>query len=156
MFRKVSLCVLLFAVPLLAQQSGQPNERKEQGSNPSRRRLESLNWNPVTGKLTWAVSQGSRNAQGEYVPDHEQIVYEIDLPQAVMSHNGAERRFSKEEAANVLTVMGLISKYAQDSTMWWESGKGEGVGQRVQLTPEQGFFPLAPAPPFRLRLASLE
>jgi len=30
------------------------------------------------------------------------------------------------------------------------------VGQRVQLTPEQGFSPLAPAPPFRLRLASLE
>jgi hypothetical protein len=154
MFRKVSLLVSLFAVPLLAQQSGQPNERREQESNPVRRRLESLNWNPVTGKLTWAVSQGSRNAQGEYVSGHEQVVYEIDLPQAVMSHNGTERRFSKEEAANVLTVMGLISKYAQDSTMWWESGQGERVGQRVQLTPKRGFSPLAPAMP--LLLAGLE
>jgi hypothetical protein len=146
--------VLLFAVPLLAQQSGQPNERKEQESNAVRRRLESLNWNPIAGKLTWAVSQGSRNAQGEYVPDHDPIVYEIDLPQAVMSHDGTERRFSQEEAVNVLTVMELISKYAQDSTMWWEAGKGERVGQRVRLTPEQRFSPLAPA--MALLLAGLE
>lgn len=156
MFRKLTFVAFLFTVPLLAQQPNQPDQPREPGNAAVRKRLESINWNPISGKLTWAVSQGTRNGQGEFVPNHEQIVYEIDLPQAIMSHNGTQRRFSSEEAANVLAVMELISKYAQDSTMWWEAGKGEPVGQRVNLTPRDRFSPLAPAPPFHALLASLE
>lgn len=156
MFRKLSLIAMLFAVPLLAQQPSQSEQPKEQ-NNHVRRRLESMTWNPITGKLTWAVSQGTKNDKGEYLPNHEQLVFEIDLGDAVMAHNGSQRRFSKEEAVNVLAVMELISKYAQDSTMWWEAGKGEPLGTRVNLAPapEDRFSPLAPAPAFPL-LASLE
>jgi hypothetical protein len=148
MLRKWSLIALLCTVPVLAQGPGQPEELQKQ-SGQVRRRLESLNWNPVTGKLTWTVSNGTKDSTGGYVPNHEPLLYEIDLSQATMSHNGSERRFSKEEAANVMTVMALISKYAQDSTVWWEAGKGEPVGTRVK------FSPLSSAPVFRL-LASAE
>ena len=47
---------------------------------------------------------------------------------------------AKEEAENVLVVMGLLSKYAQDSTMWWEAGKGDPVDsprEKVTVPPSR-------------------
>jgi len=150
MLSKLTLLALLFAVPLVAQEPNQSEQPKDQAK--IHRRLESLTWNPVTGKLTWAVSQGTRNGDGEYVPNHEKLVYEIDLPQATMAHNGSQRRFSPEEASNVMAVMELISKYAQDSTVWWETGKGDPLGTRVKLTAPEPSAPLSTCPATLLAL----
>ena len=44
---------------------------------------------------------------------------------ATMTLNGEVRRFSKEEAAHVHAVMNFVSRYAAESTVWWEAGQGE-------------------------------
>lgn len=55
-----------------------------------------------------------------------------------MSVNGETRRFSEEEASNVRTLMDFISKYALESTVWWENGEGEPLnGKGNQNKPER-------------------
>ncbi|MGE5486817.1 MAG: hypothetical protein ACM3ZB_03230 [bacterium] len=87
------------------------------------RRLETVTWNSVTHELTWTVSTGEElNGRG-YTPKMQDS-YVINLDAATMTYNGESRRFSREEAANVQMIMDLISKYAVDSTLWWQQGHG--------------------------------
>lgn len=125
MFPRLILLAALFAMPLMST------------DEPKMRRLENLSWNPVTNRLTWTVSNGIRNEKGEYEADRDPQTFTIDLQKATMEHQGAQRKFSEEEADNVAAVMGMISKYAQESTMWWEAGKGRPVSGRetVELLP---------------------
>ena len=133
MFTRTILIALLCVFPVFAQDTSKPNADRRGEEDPAkRRRLEAVSWNPVTGLLTWTVSNGHTD-EGKYVADGGKKSYEIDLQQAIMSHNGSQRRFSSEEARNVMTIMHVISKYAQDSTVWWDAGKGQPVGQRVSL-----------------------
>jgi len=125
MFTRLILLAALFAVPLMST------------DEPKMRRLENLSWNPVTNKLIWTVSSGARNDKGEYQAEKDPQTFSIDLQQATMEYRGTKRKFSEAEAENVAVVMGLISKYAQESTMWWEAGKGEPLGgrEKVELMP---------------------
>ncbi len=136
MLAKLVAIVLLCSASLLAQDAPKTATKT--------RRLEYVNWNPQTGKLTWAVSRGKQNEKGEFAAEKGKYTYEIDLARATMSHNGNARRFSRQEAANVLAVMEVISRYAQDSTIWWEQGKGDPLGLRVKLDAPL-FSPLAPS-----------
>lgn len=113
------------------------------GEEHKARRLESVTWNPVKNELTWVVSSGEKPAQGEYRPDKQQT-YVIDMDAATMMFNGETRRFSRQEAANVRSLMAAISTYAVESTVWWEQGHGQRVtgGERVSTSP--------PSPPSRI------
>lgn len=132
MLTRLVLLGVLFSVPLMSL------------DEPKMRRLESLSWSPVSNKLTWVVSNGTKNEKGEYQPEKDSKTYVIDLQDATMEYQGIKRRFSTDEAENVAVVMGLISKYAQESTVWWEAGKGDPVNpqQKVRLMPA----PQAPWP----------
>lgn len=88
------------------------------------RRLESITWNPVDHKLTWVVSDGAMNGQGKF-EGTKKLTYEIDMDEATMNANGEDRRFAKAEAVSVHKLMDLVSKYAAESTVWWEQGQGE-------------------------------
>lgn len=87
------------------------------------RRLESVVWNPVSHELTWVVSRGEERNGNGYAPS-SQDKFQINLDNATMTFNSEVRRFSEEEAANVRMLMDLISKYAVDSTIWWQQGHG--------------------------------
>jgi hypothetical protein len=94
----------------------------------SPRRLESLTWNSVNHTLLWDVSTGNTKTEdaSAYRPvttDH----YKIDMDKATMTYNGESRRFSEDEAGNVRSLMDVISKYAVESTIWWEQGQGDPV-----------------------------
>ncbi len=89
------------------------------------RRLESVTWNSVKHELTWVISKGEK--QGAAYKALANDNYEINMDSATMTYNGQTRRFSKEEAANVHVLMDLISKYAVDSTVWWDDGQGDPV-----------------------------
>jgi hypothetical protein len=89
------------------------------------RRLEAVTWNPVTHSLTWEVSKGEKN--GESYKAVATNRYAIDMDKATMTFDGQTRGFSEEEAANVQRLMYLISKYAVDSTIWWEAGQGDPI-----------------------------
>jgi hypothetical protein len=120
-----------------ATTSWERTDDKAQDRNPnSLRRLESIKWDSVKHELTWDVSRGEKKGNG-YQPrsnDH----YEINMDKATMTVNGETRRFSEEEAANVRTLMDFISKYALESTVWWENGEGEPVdGKGNRSRPER-------------------
>jgi hypothetical protein len=89
------------------------------------RRLESVNWNPVKHELTWVVSRGQL-AGSDYKPLTTDN-YLINMEDATMTYNGETRRFSRQEADNVQVLMDLLSKYAVDSTVWWDQGQGQPV-----------------------------
>jgi hypothetical protein len=87
------------------------------------RRLESVTWHPSEHKLTWVISTGVRDSSGKYKPAKSQT-YHIDMSAATMTLNGEGRRFSRDEAKNVQMLMDLVSKYAVESTIWWDQGQG--------------------------------
>jgi hypothetical protein len=87
------------------------------------RRLETITWNSVRHEFTWVISNGEKQDAG-YKPLSQQN-YNINMDKATMTFNGETRRFSKQEAQNVHALMDLISKYAVDSTIWWDQGNGE-------------------------------
>ena len=92
------------------------------------RRLESITWNPSDHKLTWVISSGTKDSAGKYKPVKSQT-YNIDMSAATMTLNGEGRRFSRDEAKNVQVLMDLVSKYAVESTVWWDQGQGTPLGK---------------------------
>lgn len=100
----------------------------QEKSDPARtpRRLETVTWDSVKHQLTWVISQGEKKGGASYKANSSDS-YLINMDDATMSFGGEMRRFSKEEAANVHVLMDLISKYAVDSTVWWDDGQGEPV-----------------------------
>jgi len=103
---------------------GMIGDRTEDGQ-VALRRLESITWDSVKHELTWDVSRGEK--KGETYQPTGTDRYEIKMDSATMTVNGESRRFSEEEAQNVRTLMDFISRYALESTVWWENGEGEPV-----------------------------
>jgi hypothetical protein len=120
-----------------ANTSWERADNKAHNRNPkSLRRLESIQWDSVKHELTWDVSRGEKKGDA-YQPRYNDH-YEINMDRATMTVNGETRRFSEDEAANVRTLMDFISKYALESTVWWENGEGEPVdGRRNPTRPER-------------------
>ena len=116
--------------------------------NAGVRRLESVNWDPVKKELTWVVSNGSQPSGGKYQAG-QKTTYYINMDEATMTFNGETRRFSRQEATSVNSLMSLISTYAVESTIWWEKGMGEKVtgGEKVRF--------VDPDPPNRCSAPSL-
>ena len=104
--------------------------------NISARRLESVTWDSVKHQLTWDVSKGEKGG-GAYQPLSKDR-YEINMDSATMTVNGETRRFSEDEASNVRMLMDFVSRYALESTVWWESGEGDPVdGKNMPARPER-------------------
>jgi len=91
------------------------------------RRLESLTWNSVKHELTWVVSNSEK--------EKKEQGYRIQMDSASMNVNGESRGFSKREAANVRVLMDILSRYAIESTMWWEDGQGEKLDEKGRPLP---------------------
>ena len=91
-------------------------------------RLEAVTWNPLDHKLTWTVAKGNVNADGKF-ESVEKSSYEINMDAATMRVAGKDRRFERAEAVSVHALMDLVAKYAAESTVWWEAGKGQPVDE---------------------------
>jgi hypothetical protein len=87
------------------------------------RRLEAVTWNPVTDELTWVVSTGVKSA-GSYQPGAKET-YSIQLESASMKFHDETRSFGADEAERVHTLVDILSRYAVESTVWWEAGFGK-------------------------------
>lgn len=127
------------------------------GQEGKARRLESITWNPVEHRLTWVVASGDMD-EGKFTAKGK-LSYAIDLAKATMQFNGENRGFSKNEAANVHALMDLVSKYAVESTVWWDDGQGEKLDKKPDRsnTVRHDLSPLRPAPrpvpPAEVRIA---
>ena len=123
------LAPALFAGALFAQQSPQsgdadrvrPPQEEQQDKRKlpvgEVRRLESVAWNPVTGELTWVVSKQTPDATSK-------DTYLIRIDQALMKFEDERRGFDPQEARAVHKLLDLLSRYAVESTIWWEDGQG--------------------------------
>jgi len=114
------------------------NQIEDKGGNDPTplRRLESVTWDSVKHELKWEVSKGEKKGNG-YEPRSSDR-YEISMDTATMTVNGKSRRFSEDEAVNVRALMDFISKYALESTVWWENGEGEPLdGKGFPIMPEE-------------------
>jgi hypothetical protein len=120
-----------------ANTSWERTHNKDQNRNSnSLRRLESIKWDSVKHELTWDVSRGEKKGDAYQLRSNDH--YQINMDSATMTVNGETRRFSKEEAANVRMLMDFMSKYALESTVWWENGEGEPVrGKGTPTKPER-------------------
>jgi hypothetical protein len=90
---------------------------------PKARRLEAITWNPVDHKLTWVISVGEKG-EGQSFKATSTETYNIEMDKAVMAVKGEARGFSEDEAATVHKLMDIVSKYAVESTVWWDAGQG--------------------------------
>jgi hypothetical protein len=79
------------------------------------------------------VSEG-QNKNGPVKPEStkpetkaDANTYMINMDSATMTFQGEKRRFSRQEAENVHVLMDILSKYAIESTIWWEQGQGQKV-----------------------------
>lgn len=126
-FRFAVYAVVLLALPSVAC-----------AQEPKSRRLESVTWNPAEHKLTWVVSVGTRDGAGKFTSIKKET-YNINMAEATMMFNGDTRRFSQQEAKNVHMLMDLVSKYAIESTVWWDQGQGEPLGssEKVKAEPKR-------------------
>lgn len=112
------------------------------------RRLESVTWDSVKHQLTWDVSKGAK--QGDSYQPQSKDSYAINMDSATMTVNGETRRFSEDEASNVRTLMDFISRYALESTVWWENGEGDPVnGNAPPVQPQRQNPHKAPQQPTR-------
>jgi hypothetical protein len=111
-----------------------PDEPQEQKGKPAKlRRLESVTWNPVTEELTWVISSGDRKTGGYEAGAGD--TYKIHMDAAIMRFEGEGRRFSSDEADQVHKLMDVLSRYAIESTIWWEHGEGEKLNDDGNPTP---------------------
>ncbi len=108
-------------------------DNKKPESPASLRRLESITWDSVKHELTWDVSKGDK--KGDSYQPHSKDRYAINMDNATMTVNGETRHFSEDEAANVRTLMDFISRYALESTVWWENGEGDPADGQGTQTP---------------------
>jgi hypothetical protein len=88
-------------------------------------RLDAVTWNPTEHRLTWSVAKGTLDADGKFQKSNPPVTYEIDMDAAVMSLNGEGRRFSRAEAVRMRPLMDILTRYAAESTVWWDQGEGE-------------------------------
>jgi hypothetical protein len=96
------------------------------------RRLEAVTWNPVRSELTWMVSVWNLQGSERSLVTKER--YSVHPDDAIMESQGEHRRFDADEAKRLRVLMDVISTYAVESTIWWESGPGAKLeGQIIPL-----------------------
>lgn len=115
---------MLFA-PVLLNADDHPDRPSANPKDTAERRLERLSWNPITCELNWTVSEGTRDASGQYIPSGKMFSYKINMDEATMTVKTSSRRFAKEEAVQVHAILNALKAYAEQSTDWWDAGKGE-------------------------------
>ena len=140
---------MLASAPGLAQQES--NRPRLEGARPAKprdpsgprednprepvHRLESVTWDAIRCELTWVVSTGMRTGR-EYTPS-ENETYKIAMDTAIMQSGSERRRFEMQEADNVHLLMDMISRYAAESTIWWQQGEGEKIKETGTVARQQ-------------------
>jgi hypothetical protein len=112
-FFLLTVCFVMYGqdTPKSEQSAVQPRQRPPQ-------MLKSVTWDPSEHMLRWEVVNPA---------PRKNTVFTIKMDVATMESGEEVRRFSKQEAATVHRLMDLVTKYAAESTVWWEEGEGKPV-----------------------------
>jgi hypothetical protein len=111
-----------------------PADKQPGDPKPLVRRLEAVTWNPVRSELTWTVTAWDFETSMREPAAKER--YTMHLDAAVMEADGELRRFDTTEARRVRILMDVISTYAVESTVWWDSGADASLDGQVVPLPD--------------------
>jgi hypothetical protein len=114
--------------------SSKPADKQPGDPKPLVRRLEAVTWNPVRSELTWMVTAWDFETSAREPAARER--YTMHLDAAVMEADGELRRFDTTEARRVRILMDVISTYAVESTVWWDSGADASLDGQVIPLPD--------------------
>lgn len=89
------------------------------------KRLASVTWDLNTHKLSWIVEKGSM-VDGAFVPS-SQGKYEVSPSEGFMAVNEEKRGIEDDEANALHELLGVLSVYCVESTVWWERGADDGT-----------------------------
>jgi hypothetical protein len=84
------------------------------------KRLASVTWDLDTHKLVWIVQKGIE-VNGEFVPKTSDR-YEVSPNEAFMALKDEKRGIEGDEAKSLHDLLGVLSLYCVESTVWWENG----------------------------------
>jgi hypothetical protein len=122
----LALLLSLSAVAIAADDKQQPVKDPSIGPKTEEvKKLGNVTWDPEAHKLIWIVQKGSM-VNGNFVPNSEQR-YEISPDEAVMTTSGEKRGFEEDEATQLNHLLGVLSLYCAESTVWWDQGQGTPV-----------------------------
>lgn len=93
------------------------------------KRLASVTWDLNTHKLVWVVEQGVE-VNGEFAPQAAER-YEVSPSEASMAVNDETRGIAGEEASSLHDLLGVLSLYCVESTVWWENGGDDSASPAV-------------------------
>lgn len=75
--------------------------------------------------ITVNLSEGEKDADGEYQIKRILPEYVINVGQSRMEVEGGKRGFDDpEEAGKISAVLDAVSQYVAESVVWWDRGKG--------------------------------
>jgi len=104
-----------------------PKEVRRAG-DPYRRRIESIAIDPVRGRLSWTVSRGGVDSDGNYRPSRlPESRYQADLEGKLIRHRGRTRALDAGERERLMPLLAGLVLYASDTTECWEATKGQPV-----------------------------
>jgi hypothetical protein len=99
------------------------------------KRLASVTWDLDTHKLVWVVQKGIE-VNGQFVPKSTDR-YEVSPNEAFMAQKDEKRGIETDEAKSLHDLLGVLSLYCVESTVWWENGGGQGDADRLADPSEQ-------------------
>jgi hypothetical protein len=122
---KTALILLFsFAAFSLAQDMKTPPPPAASGSDAQQyKRLASVTWDLDTHKLVWIVQKGIE-VNGEFVPKTTDR-YEVSPSEAFMAQKDEKRGIAGDEAKALHELLGVLSTYCVESTVWWDNGGGD-------------------------------
>ena len=126
-----------------AQPGDTQNQQDSQAAEPQFKRLASITYDLNTHKLTWIVEKGTE-VDGQFVAQ-SQGKYEVSPAEGFMAVNEEKRGIENEEAGALHDLLGVLSMYCVESTVWWDHGGDDGASpaSAPETTPDAK--PAAPA-----------
>lgn len=97
------------------------------------KRLASVTWDLNTHKLVWVVEKGIE-VNGEFVAQSTGR-FEVSPSEAFMKVEEQKRAIGGDEASSLHDLLGVLSLYCVESTVWWENGGDDASPAAAPDTP---------------------
>lgn len=91
------------------------------------KKLVGIHYRVDSHELCWDVMLG-RFEDDKFVSEKLDEQPCIQFDKAEMTYGGETRGFDETEAQQALKLMEIVAKYAVDSSIWWDQGKGDRKG----------------------------
>jgi hypothetical protein len=136
---KTTLILLLSCAAFVSAQDQKtapptPSSPPAQDDSQELKRLASVTWDLDTHKLVWVVQKGV-DRDGQFVVQSTDR-YEVSPSDAFMALKEEKRGIAGDEASSLHDLLGVLSLYCVESTVWWENGGDATDAQPAGIAPD--------------------